>query len=449
MKGFARVTKLGNIGGRADYISNPVRQEKIMAKSEAGDWKPYHEFEMANQKSATRNNEGREVIAMLPNEWSKLPEAELSRKAQKVAETIVGKSTDMQWAVQWNKRHSNLHIHVIFSERQKEKAPKRWDRNVYATKDGKVARSKADRAKDSEGNYIFLHRKGEEKGGFTTKDSRYSDRSWVKSMKIDLFNQLARLGADMERYDPLHQYHEGKGSDSKAIHDKNVLIKQNNEVIKKLSAELPDFPMERLKEIAICCLRENKIIQPEMIVGELEQYGYPPSALRPNPPQKRSEPILEPSRDERVRISINPPKTKSERILEAVKGMETSLSEYSAAMQNLHQCRFWEVGRKKEFRKKADEYRDKFKTHLETLKSNGVKTDIGFADVLCKPALLDYLKDQAGLSSKPKPQQKPQHRDSRQVTLDSVQKQIQQARERTSGSEPRTQTKKKDREISR
>lgn len=443
MKGFARVTKLGNIGGRADYISNPDRQESILAKSEAVDWKPYHEFEINNQKSATKNNEGREVVSMLPNEWSKLPEAELSRKAQKVAEAIAGKSTDMQWAVHWNKSHSNLHIHVIFSERQKEKAPKRWDRDVYLTEDGKVARKKSERAKNPDGSMKPpVHRKGELKGGFTAKDSRYSDRSWVKNMKTDLFNQLARLGADMERYDPLHQYHEGKGSDSKAIHEKNVLIKQNNEVIKKLSAELPDFPMERLKEIAICCLRENKIIQPEMIIGELEQCGYPPSALRPNPPQKRPESILEPSRDERVEIFIKPPKTKFERISDAVKGMEKSLSEYNNAIHNMNQCRFWEVSRKKDFRKKADEYRDEFKTHLETLKSNGVKTNIGFADALCKPELLDYLKDKAGLSSKPKPQ--PQKRDSRQVTYDSVQKQIQQARERASGSEPRTQTREKN-----
>jgi hypothetical protein len=33
MKGFARVTKLSNVGGRADYISNPDRQESIVAKS--------------------------------------------------------------------------------------------------------------------------------------------------------------------------------------------------------------------------------------------------------------------------------------------------------------------------------------------------------------------------------------------------------------------------------
>ena len=33
MKSFARVTKLSNIGGRADYITNEKKQEAILAKS--------------------------------------------------------------------------------------------------------------------------------------------------------------------------------------------------------------------------------------------------------------------------------------------------------------------------------------------------------------------------------------------------------------------------------
>lgn len=147
MKGFARVTKLSNVGGRADYISNPDRQESIVAASEPVDWKPYHDYEMANQKTAARNNEGREVVIALPNKWAALSRDELTRRAEKLAVTAAGKSTDMQWAVHWNKAHTNLHIHVIFSERQREKEPGRWDRDIYLTDEGKVARRKADRAR--------------------------------------------------------------------------------------------------------------------------------------------------------------------------------------------------------------------------------------------------------------------------------------------------------------
>jgi hypothetical protein len=63
MKSYARVTKLSNIGGRADYITNEKKQEAILAKSEAVDWKPYRDFERANQRTATANNEGREMLS--------------------------------------------------------------------------------------------------------------------------------------------------------------------------------------------------------------------------------------------------------------------------------------------------------------------------------------------------------------------------------------------------
>ena len=91
MKGFARVTKLSSVGGRADYISNPDRQESIVAASAPVDWKPYHDYEMANQKTDRRNNEGREVVIALPNEWAALSRGELSRRAEKLAVTAAGK----------------------------------------------------------------------------------------------------------------------------------------------------------------------------------------------------------------------------------------------------------------------------------------------------------------------------------------------------------------------
>lgn len=96
MKSFARVTKLSNIGGRADYITNEKKQEAILAKSEVVDWKPYQNFERANQRTATANNEGREMIIALPNEWSQLPPAELHARANTIAQTAVGKATDLQ-----------------------------------------------------------------------------------------------------------------------------------------------------------------------------------------------------------------------------------------------------------------------------------------------------------------------------------------------------------------
>lgn len=243
MKGFARATKLTNIGGRADYISNPDRQEKIMAKSAPVDWEPYQRFEAANQKTATRNNEGREIIVALPNEWAKLPSGELSRRAHLVAETAVGKSTDLQWAVHWNKAHTDLHLHVIFSERQRIAEPGRWDRDIYHTADGKVARRKADRAKKADGtDEPPVHKKGDLKDGFSAKDPKYTSKAWLKETKERLQSQMAaRWGVTFEKPAPLHEYHEGKGKEAPLIRAKNEAVRISNLNILALISDHPEL----------------------------------------------------------------------------------------------------------------------------------------------------------------------------------------------------------------
>ena len=93
MQSFARVTKLPNIKGRGKYISDVRKQEEILAQSAPVDWTPYHEYEQAHQRTNTANNEGREVVVALPNEWATLPPAELSARSQRLAEVAAGKST--------------------------------------------------------------------------------------------------------------------------------------------------------------------------------------------------------------------------------------------------------------------------------------------------------------------------------------------------------------------
>jgi hypothetical protein len=229
VKSFARVSKISNVGGRADYITNPKRQENIVATSEKIDWKPYQDFERNNQKTFTANNEGREVILAIPNEWSKLSENELKTRAQTLAVAAVGKETDMQWAVHWNKSKTNLHMHVLFSERQRCGEVGKYDRDIYLTEDGKVARTKAQRAKNADGSYKPpKHRKGEEKGGFTIKDTRYKHKSWAYDMKAAVDKAMQRFGVTIEPPAPLSQYHEGKGKDAPIIAQKNAAIRENN-----------------------------------------------------------------------------------------------------------------------------------------------------------------------------------------------------------------------------
>lgn len=260
MKGFVRMTKLSNIGGRADYISNPKRQEEILVKSESVDWKPYQEFEMAKSKTLHEGKsiEGRELIIALPNRWAKLPPRKLQTVVHQIAVTSIGKSTDMQWAVHWNKAHTNLHLHVIFSERQKEENPKTWDRDIYLTDDGKVARKKSERATNPDGTFKPpIHRKGEVKDGFTVKDPKYKDNSWLKDTKVRLKQEFERWGVYEERTTMLHEYHEGKGPASARIHEVNERIRATNHNIDRFFAEAPKHI--KFSDAVVQSIRKNAL----------------------------------------------------------------------------------------------------------------------------------------------------------------------------------------------
>lgn len=264
MQSFAKVTKLSNVAGRGDYISNPERQEDIVVKSEPVDWKPYQQFERENQKTSVRNNEGREIVFALPNEWAKLDKNELARRVQTLAIVAVGKSTDMQWAVHWNKARTNLHAHVIFSERTRDRAPGTWDRDIYLTADGKVARRAADRARDKTGNVLPpVHRKGDLKGGFTAKDKRYVAKNWVENMKAEAAHVLRQFGATIDAPMPFHQYHEGKGADAPVIKNKNEAIKLNNRfyasAMERFGINMPPATKKAIRDRYVEICKQGKV----------------------------------------------------------------------------------------------------------------------------------------------------------------------------------------------
>lgn len=398
MKGFARVTKLSNVSGRADYISNPDRQESIVAASEPVDWKPYHDYEMANQKTAARNNEGREVVIALPNEWAALSRDELTRRAEKLAVTAAGKSTDMQWAVHWNKAHTNLHIHVIFSERQREKEPGRWDRDIYLTDEGKVARRKADRARNEDGSFKPpVHRKGDLKDGFTAKDPKYVSRGWVPAMKQQLREQFAALGVELEKPQPLHEYHEGKGKEAPAIRAKNEAIRENNANYAGWRAAFPQLKERSLKQLMVKAAKAGKVLyigqQPDGRLG----YGMTTvkewraaaakeqeaASTHVDPPQRSvsfaalGEAAREYYRetfalhDTRRPLSSAVQKAPAD-LQAAFAELQEARSRASAASFELSRCHFWERDKKRAARSKLYAAEQECRAAFDTVVSYGI-----------------------------------------------------------------------------
>lgn len=362
MQSFVRMSSLKDIRGRADYISNPDRQEHIVTQSAPVDWKPYADFEAAAPRTSKRNNEGREVILALPNEWDKLPEAELQHRVGELAKTIVG-DRDHQWAVHWNKAHTNLHVHIIFSERQREKNPGVWDRDIYLTADGKVARRKADRARCEDGSIAPpVHRKGEPKDGFTAKEKKFTKQKWLFEVKQELRDlMVSRWGVQIDALHPLHEYHEGNGSEAPVIRAKNEAIRTNKELLETYREKYTDFPevdvLERMKAAAekgtviVLSKEDDKYIITEMKHDEwVQQKKYREDHFLDLIDAAR-EYVRETAYLNDRRKPLNPAVQKAPADLKAAfDDLKAAQAAISDAHRNEKHCFFWQRSKKKGYR---------------------------------------------------------------------------------------------------
>lgn len=212
---YSRVTKINNVAGRSDYISNPDRQEhlRLTEKSSDFDWKEYAEFEKQNQKSKEKNNEARELVIALPNEMSeKFSDDVLKDFSHELAQEILGKNRDYEFALHWNQAKTNFHMHLLFSERERviERTPKVYKRDMWFDKTtNRMAKANAENAelrhekgevmKDKEGNIRY------DDIPFTKKDKKFTERSWLKSHQETIQNVLAEYNYVLNIFDDKHE----------------------------------------------------------------------------------------------------------------------------------------------------------------------------------------------------------------------------------------------------
>ena len=242
---YVRQTKLSNICGRSDYITNVTGKHKqedvLLIGGPVSDWKTYADYEKSHQMSEEPNNQGRELTVALPNSWANLINRPLLRsRVAALAEKLIGKDTDYQFAVHWNTKKTNLHVHIIFSERRAVSEPqngKVWDRDIYLTAEGKVARRKADRAVDAQGNFLPpVHRKGEPKENqtFSVKDKVYKSKKWLNDAKKIVSKAWSLPTVPDKKHIPnyLHTYHEGKFPQiSEQMRESNQIVRIINKAL--------------------------------------------------------------------------------------------------------------------------------------------------------------------------------------------------------------------------
>lgn len=145
---FVQIQKITNVKGRIDYISSPKRQENLYAVYHTAAQKFWNELSKESQqeflKSGTEGKciEARELIIALP-------EAYIDFEPDWVLKTFTDSFKKIHGiecvaALHHNKKKTNYHIHLIFSERTILHEPeiKIASRNMFYNEQGKHVRTK-------------------------------------------------------------------------------------------------------------------------------------------------------------------------------------------------------------------------------------------------------------------------------------------------------------------
>lgn len=206
---YSRIAKISNAEGRSEYITDEKRQEEIVLHKESMQysWAEHSSFEKGNQKSNVANNEALEVHIALPNELAE-DNRRLEQVCDDLAHEIVGENKDYEYAVHWNHNRTNLHVHILFSERenQMELEPKVYKKDIWQDKDThKLAKANSE-------NAVLVHKKGEvqrDKAGnikyqtdiFKVKDKKFTERWWLHHKNKIVKDTLNKYGYKLDLHD--------------------------------------------------------------------------------------------------------------------------------------------------------------------------------------------------------------------------------------------------------
>lgn len=202
---FIQMTKLSDVKGRIRYISDPKRQENLYATY--GNVSKKHWQQLAKQnhrdfeESGTKGSciEARELILMLPPSLITYDHDDLLKYLTEIFSMKY--KVGCQAALHHNHTKTNLHIHLIFSERKILDEPeiKIATRNRFYNEQGKHVRTKKE-ILDEEGNIrsrCSIIKKGEvyETNLFDIKDPAFKSEEFlqeVKEMYTGIFNRMSK-----------------------------------------------------------------------------------------------------------------------------------------------------------------------------------------------------------------------------------------------------------------
>ena len=274
------MSKLHNVCGRITYISSHAKQENLYAVYETTDRHYWTELARFNQqeflKSGTEGKciEARELIIALPESFPDLydPDRLLQLFTNHFKEKY---GVECVSALHHNKRKTNYHIHLIFSEREllREPIEKIATRNMFYNEQKKHVRTKKEIMDDS-GNVrkgCKIIKKGEvyERILFTAKNKLFKQEHYLDEAKrfyTDLINLLIEDDKDkLHVFDRNGLYlvtkkigkNNPKAEQIKA--DNEVRMLWNHEVDRALVSQVPEDEIRQIKKEFITDRIRNSI----------------------------------------------------------------------------------------------------------------------------------------------------------------------------------------------
>ena len=207
---FIQMSKLPNVKGRISYITSYAKQENLYATYRTADnafWSNLaRESQQEFQRSGTEGKciEARELIIALPEVYTQY-------EPQQVLEDFTDEfrrryGVECVSALHHNKRKTNYHIHLIFSERKLLPEPdvKVATRSVFFDETGKRVRTKKE-ITGEDGQIrkgCTVIKKGEvyESHLFTVKDDRFKSEAFLREVKEVYTELINRHISDPEQH---------------------------------------------------------------------------------------------------------------------------------------------------------------------------------------------------------------------------------------------------------
>lgn len=207
---FIQMSKLPNVKGRISYITSHARQENLYATYRTADSTFWSNLARESQQEFRRSGtegkciEARELITALPEIYTQYePQQVLTDFTEEFRRRY---GVECVSALHHNKRKTNYHIHLIFSERKLLPEPdvKVASRSVFFDETGKRVRTKKE-ITGEDGQIrkgCTVIKKGEvyESHLFTTKDTRFKGEPFLREIKEVYTELINRHISDPEQH---------------------------------------------------------------------------------------------------------------------------------------------------------------------------------------------------------------------------------------------------------